>query len=391
MTQLKQHQRFRRQLLNKIAVRSRAGECELGRSLLEREKRRYLGSHQVQSAALYDIWNDELGSDEALNRWSLAQRKPILPHDYRRFRAPPVVWYNFPRQTTGHRKICRLPSAEKLWHVLARDLIVAQHEPRQHIGDWRARGRDWQTGRLRSAINSPFQGVVSADIRCAFATVNAQAIYDLHYLPEPLIRRAIDYRTHRFVSRQRSEHTPSPEHTSSLVGSMLRNLEMAPTGLMEGSPASNAVFSVLMDDLPDHLGEDIEAFVYCDNIILLAPTMLLARRAHNSLVRYLAGHRAGPFEVRSIVHPVTQAFEHLGYSIWFDGTRARVALSPKNWLRYGGRLEDPSQAPAEALQWLRSSFSRLTEPDFTAIAQGAFQEAAYRAAHQTAFEISFPS
>lgn len=372
MTQLKEQQRFRKRLLRKIAMRAPAAGGEIGGALLEREIHRYLVSHRVQCAALYDIWRDDLGAFEAIAPWRAAQQQPVVPFHYGRLRTTPVEWHNKRRTTSGHRKICRFSPIEKMWHVLANDLIHAMHKARAHIGDWRGRGRDQQMGQLLAAIHSPWQAVVVADIRRAFASVNVEAIYELLYLPEPLIRRAIDHRSHRFVRRDRSDDASQ----SDMV--LFDALEVAPHGLMEGSPASNAIFSVLLNDLTDHIGEEIQAFVYCDNIILLAPSVLHAQRAENALVRYVTGHRAGPFEVTSEVTPVFAPFDHLGYSVRLADDDLHVDLSEKNWIEFHQRLEDPSKSPSEAVDWLRTSFPHLTQTELETRLQTILDEATSR-------------
>lgn len=376
MTSVQAHRRFKRRLLQKIRQRSGAVAADsITVSLVERERNRFLGSHAVQCATLHEIWREEVGAEAAQVRWDAAQRAPVVPRDYRRFRGSPVEWYHKPRRTTGCRKICQFGDVEKMWHVLARELIVAQHRPRPHVGDWIGRGRDWQMGQLLAAINSPWQGVVCADIRRAFASVNIDAVYDLPFLPEPLIRRAIDYRTHQFVRRERS----ALAREVALVAP--HDLEVAPSGLMEGSPASNAIFSVLLDDLPDHLGERIQAFTYCDNIVLLAPSMLHAQQAEIALVRYLTSHRAGPFEAISSVQSVCEPFEHLGYTLQYDqGGRLAVELSQRNWNRLGERLDDEQVDLTATAAWLASSFRHCSSERVGEYVQRLADEAAHRRA-----------
>ncbi|ANY18668.1 hypothetical protein A6F68_00132 [Tsuneonella dongtanensis] len=372
MTKLKEQQRFRRRLLRKIAMRAKGAQGAIGAPLLEREIRRYLGSHRVQCSALYDIWCNDLGACKAMAPWVVAQQQPVVPLHYGRLRTAPVEWHNKPRRTSGYRKICRFSPIEKMWHVLINDLIHAMHEARPHIGDWRGRGRDHQMGQLLAAIHSPWQAVVVADIRRAFSTVNVDAVYDLPYLPEQLIRRAIDYRTHEFVRRDRSDDASRGDMV------LIDDLEMAPCGLMEGSPASNAIFSVLLNDLPDHLDEEIQCFVYCDNVILLAPSVLHAQRAENALVRHFTGHRAGPFQVTSQVSPVFEPFEHLGYALRLADNGLEVGLSDKNWNEFCRRLDDPKKHPLEAAIWLRTSFPRLTDCELEVRHQTIIDEAAAR-------------
>ena len=349
---LQQQRRFARRLLKKIGHRRQAGDGAVNSDLRAREIERFLMSNAVQSAALHDIWADTYTAVQAEEWRAARQERPIFSYDYRRLRARPVEWYPKRRSTSGFRKICMFGSEEKMWHRLARDLICAQHQPGEHIGDWRGRGRDDQMRKLLAAIHSPWQAVVATDIRRAFEHVKPQAIYDLPYLPEPLIRRAIDHRNHRFVRRERSH----PQGNISLPDDV-DMIGMAPSGLMEGSPVSNAIFSVLMDDLPDHLDRAIQAFVYCDNIILLAPSMLHAHRAKNSLIEYLSGHRAGPFAISdSDPAPVTEAFEHLGYNVRLGcGGQLDVGLSHKNWRELAKKTEKGVER-TDIVDWICRSF-----------------------------------
>jgi hypothetical protein len=353
-----QHRRFRDRLQKQIARRSAAGNSGvITTGLLSRETERYMTSHAVQSSVLYDLWLRKHGLPEAQRLWASAQQTPVCPYSYRRLRPPVIAFFHKARSTEGVRKICRFADIEKMWHVIARDLIVAQHQPRPHIGDWVGRGRDWQIDQIRAALTSSRQGVVCADITRAFASVNIDAAYELPYLPEPLIRRAIDYRSHRFVCRERSEYARD-------VYLAVRNdgdLERSPSGLMEGSPASNAIFSVLMNDLPDRIGNGIRAFVYCDNIILIAPTMSRALQAREALVQYLIGHRAGPFGIRSHVCTVGDSFEHLGYSLWKRGAReADIGLSTSGWLKLVDRLYGTNRDSEEIATWLKASYGRCS-------------------------------
>jgi hypothetical protein len=377
------HRRFRRRLLKQIARRSTGAQgSEIARGLLNREVERYLAAHAVQSAVRYDIWLKEFKKEDADKRWASAQQQPVVTYDYRRFRSSPVSYFHKARTTAGVRKICRFNEVEKMWHVMARDLIVAQHQPRPHIGDWLDRGRDMQIDQIRSALVSPRQAVVCADITRAFASVNIDAVYELHYLPEPLIRRAIDHRSHRFIRRERSEYLR--DITIAARNSVSHNndydddvLERSPSGLMEGSPASNAIFSVLMDDLPDHVGEGIQSFVYCDNIILIAPTMSCAQRAQEALARYLSGHRAGPFEMRSRISPAYQRFEHLGYTLRrLPRLPADVGIATKGWISLAERLFADQPDMDETIRWLKASYGQCFYSSFAEFLELAGVQAA---------------
>jgi hypothetical protein len=355
MMTLHEQQRYRKRMLNTIGHRSGLpASNSIGANLLEREVHRYLNSGAVQSAVLEEIWRKKFGSDEAQLRWRTSQQAPLIARDYRRFRSCPVEWHHKPRRTSGYRKLCNFSDVEKMWHRLASDLIVAQHRPQPHIGDWPGRGRDMQMKQICAAICSGAQFVVCADVRTAFASVCTDALYQLPFLPEPIIRRAIDYRTHRFVRRERRTFA------SKIALAMPDNLEVPPSGLMEGSPASNAIFAFLLDDLPDHLSDNIVAFCYCDNIILIATDIVVAQQAEIALIEYFASHRAGPFDAVTSLHSVREPFEHLGYTLqWEDGLRVR--LSPNNWCKLMERVENDSFA--ETLLWLQSSFGRCSNEE----------------------------
>lgn len=215
-----------------------------------------------------------------------------------------------------------------------------------------------QIREITDAIKDCEQWVVIADVRRAFPTFNPSAIYELHSLPENLVRRAIDSRNLNFTGGMRSNPIWG-EDTS-----MCDDLEMDPTGLLEGSPASNAIFSVFLNDLPDHLSEAVRPFVYCDNIVLVCPSEACAEQAASSLVRYFSDHRAGPFEVTSECKPVWHGFDHLGYSITHNSGVTRLGLSARNWEKLHQRIRRKGQDEVEPLEWLHASFSALYDYEF---------------------------
>lgn len=354
MASLAQQCRSKRIRLGKIAGLSRAGNSAIITSMLQREISMFLNSHEVQSATLFKIWNKKLGTKKAMQFWEERQLAPIVCSKVNRLPPEPISWRPKERSTSGFRKICSLPSTLKMWHVLANDLLRAQHRPRPHIGDWAGRGRDRQVRDIANSIVAHDQWLVIADVRRAFQTVNVDALYELPYLPQTLIRRAIDYRSLTFTGGIGG--TPAWDVPSSLHD----YLEMAPVGILEGSPASNALFSVLLDDLPDHLDDTIKVFVYCDNIILLAPSQTQAQQAAATLDRYFVVHPAGPFELTSECRPVWAGFDHLGYSIRHQPEGETIIdLGPQNWKKLNERLRDPAQSKADVKKWLGGSFGAI--------------------------------
>nr|WP_298931132.1 reverse transcriptase domain-containing protein [uncultured Erythrobacter sp.] len=352
-TSIANQRRFKRRLLTKIKVRGRAAQSTIGRPLLKKEIDRFLASHATQSLALYKIWQKE-DRETAMSQWRQWQ-SPSVPYKLQRLSVGKMAWYPKKRSTSGFRKICLLPTQLKMWHSLAKDLVCALYETGPHIGGWPGRSRDKQVREVAGVITSRDQWVVVADVVKAFASFNPNTIYQLHSLPENLLRRAIDSRRLKFTGGMRSNPAWAPDK------SMCDDLEMGPTGLLEGSPASNAIFSVFMDDLPDHMPDGITPFVYCDNIILVCPSEALAQQAATSLVEYLSRHQAGPFEVRYDCQPVWHEFDHLGYSIRHNGGFTSLGLASKNWMKLQRKIEGVAEGKIEPLEWLRTSFAALQE------------------------------
>lgn len=355
---LTDQRRFKRNLLRTISRRSdvASGGSEIAQDLLATEIERFLTSRGVHFATLHKVWSSKLGSLEATLRWEAAVRHGRGQPYYGELQSARVPWYYKARSTAGFRKICMFEPEQQMWHSLAKDLIVARYRPRAHIGDWRERGRDHQIKQLLAAITTSSQVAVVADVKRAFESVNFDAVYELRLVPDELVRRAIDARTHTFRHIDRSERDLPPEARLSTMTNHGDD-EVVPSGLMEGMSASNAIFSVLLDDLPDHVDEHVLVFAYCDNIILLAPSLLQAQRAQSALVEYLTGHRAGPFDLRSEIHSVRDGFDHLGYHIRLeeDG-HLHVGLSMKNWEKLVAELDETSGDVSTVSDWLARSF-----------------------------------
>lgn len=351
VTSIREQRRYRDRLLARIRARAQSGRSSIGAPLHSREVSRYLSSHAVQSVALLDVWRRE-NHEDPTQLWREWQH-PRLPYQIERARYRPVYWYPKKRRTSGFRKICKLPIQLKVWHVLAKDLIYAQHQVGPHIAGWPGNDRHMQIREIADAIIDREQWVVIADVRRAFPTFKPSAIYELHSLPEDLVRRAIDSRYLNFTGGMRSNPTWVKDTP------MCDDLEMDPTGLLEGSPASNAIFSVFLNDLPDHMPGGVNPFVYCDNIVLVCPSEACAQQAESSLVRYFSDHRAGPFEVTSECKPVWHGFDHLGYSISHNLGVTRVGLSASSWEKLHCRIRHQQQYEVTPEEWLRASFSAL--------------------------------
>lgn len=233
----------------------------------------------------------------------------------------PVRWTYKSRGNGGDpRLVCDPPPALRIVQWMAKELIQAQFTPRAHIFDWRGRGKDRLIRALTNALEIQGWGVVLADVRHCFASVNPDALYCLDMLPEAMIRNALDTRRMRY--RQYGEFADSVY--------TIDDETCAPSGLMEGSAASNKVLAVLLDDLPDHLPRNVRTFVFSDNVAIVGRDQEECSQAAQALAQYFAGHRAGPFHIKPDIFDARLGFTHLGYHLIKSSDGVSIEPSDKN-------------------------------------------------------------
>ena len=313
-------------------IYSRRAQRWLGAPLdnpaIRREVMCYINSSAVQRVAKSKIETGRLDAQEYRSREDTNNRfcRTRLDGCSR----SPVIWRFEPKSTGGFRQVCRFSDSAKVYHLMAKDIVHALHRPAPHIGDWKGRGRDQQIAEIKASLHSPEQYVVYADVISCFANVNVDSM-------DASMSMADD--------------------------------EASPCGLLEGSPASNALWGVMIDDLPGHLPMGVTPFSYCDNIVLIAPNEELAQQSQLALVSYFRRHRAGPFDLRIRTRASTEQFEHLGYQIHFiPGQGTWIGLSERNSKKFRGKvsleLESDASEPNDiswgAIRWLSSCFGQIT-------------------------------
>lgn len=319
----------------------------------------YLADQMVQLAVLDEIYAEKTGAKNRVTWWPKLTSQPTAPRSYERLRQP-VEWFHKRKASGGTRKVCDLPIGTKLFHVLAKDVLTATHNPGRHIGDWPGRGRDWLVQRLAEQLaKSHNQFVVVTDIRSCFASINPDVTYQLRHLPERFVRIVLDSRSQRFIRK------PEGCIDRPITVLCISDGEAIPRGLLEGSPASNAILAILLNDLADQFEEGVSVFIYCDNIVLVAPDEEMAVRAGSTLRRYcssgrlgcLSLHQDGPF-----IRPVTSSFDFLGYSFRARGDgHLRVDLTDDNYTDFIGRLDDLTKEPQSVFQRQLASFPALSD------------------------------
>lgn len=271
-----------------------------------------------------------------------------------------VDWHYKTKRSGGFRRVCSLSNDLAMWNYLARQIILQVYQPRQHVAHWPGRGRDRQIRAMRASCLSREIFAVLTDVRSAYQHVDPDALYQLLDLPGALIRGALDARfnTYRYVGGRSLKGAIGMSNVS--LGST--NTEPAPQGLLQGSPTSDLVFGLLMDDLPDHIPSNLGCFGYSDNVGVLSWSEQDALAVRANLVEYFSRHPAGPFVLRTEVVPLSgMGFDYLGYWFRWNGDRLSVRMSTGNEHRFMRSLECPDEFNLSGFQYVRRSFSACTD------------------------------
>jgi hypothetical protein len=112
-----------------------------------------------------------------------------------------------------------------------------------------------------------------------------------------------------------------------------------PRGLLQGSPASNLILAWLLNDMPSVLPPDCALFLLTDNVLVAARTEEMCREMEQTLVRYFAEHRAGPFVLHGEITSIGRGFERAGYEFELSLLRGvQVGPSGANTVKFYSSL-----------------------------------------------------
>jgi hypothetical protein len=295
--------------------------------------------------------------------------------------APPssVIPWRFKERRSGSlRIVCNFPLAFRLSHLLALKLIRAQVSPAEHIFGWPRRGRDRAVFAIAEALRTHGSHVLIADVRRCFENVRVDALYELDLLPSELIRNALDFRS---LSFRRYGEIPRQPNGSNYGSEELERT--GPRGLMEGSRPSDALIAVLFNDLPSHFSRSVRLFVNGDNIVAVAASTEAISHAEEALVRYMAGHRAGPFNLRLERATARSGFEWLGYRIGETSSgHVEIEHSDEHWCKARRVFEelasDAEACPQSLLTEVLSGFPAVTDGYRAQLCELAIDELAYQ-------------
>lgn len=259
----------------------------------------------------------------------------------------------------------------------------AQHEPASHIHDWPDRGGcPGAVAHARDAIQHHGRYVVVADIRDCYPSFNPDYLYQIDLLPPEPSRAALDSRELRYSLR------------GDVPYGYDRTEQTRPRGLLQGGAASSSILAYALNDLPEHLPNDVVPICQSDNFIIVCRSRVECEAAAEALSRYLRGNPAGAFSPRmemvwvrdpldgsdpAAIHWPSR-FDQFGYSFAMSAQgECEVGLSFPNLMKvmndvheYLDRLE-PQQAPIDdflsELRMRVAGFPALSDAPVDYIAQ----------------------
>lgn len=246
-----------------------------------------------------------------------------------------VPWRSIEKNNGGSRIIVGLPLMLKARHKMIASLIEAQSEPPTFIYGVRGRGRDNLILDLMQLLKDGFTAVVRCDIVDCFMSVNPDALTTLP-LPRGVIESSLSLENLRLV-RQGAQENHAGGPRDALVGNPngsigINHSAAQPSGLMQGSPASNIAMTYLLQDLNWPCGNDVRVLVYCDDFFIVGRSFEDCRVVEDALAGYLSRCPFGPLILLRKETSAGGHFDALGYSFSNYGRSDawNVDLSMKN-------------------------------------------------------------
>lgn len=354
----------------------RATGGSIHRTLLEGARRRYLESLDAKALQFQRIHGSSRHgrfTPQPFHRAAELARRLDLSGPY----TNPVMYEEIRLGRSGKlRRIFDLPPALRVSHRMATALIGAQFEPQPHIYSWKRRGSARMLHDMTAAFDMGYGALLLADVNSCYDSINFDAVYGLDLLPSEFVAAQLDMRRMNLV-RSACEHLAG----ETIGGAMavcplcLSKMEREPVdqsqceiNLVQGSPVSNSVLAVLFDDLARHLPDGILAFVYSDNIALLARGEDELSAARDALVSYYSHHAAGRLSLKFLfMDDPRNGFEHLGYRVeWREGGWS-IGLSDANFERQMARIVARHSKPPRLRQSYEDRFAMTRQDALTSL------------------------
>ncbi|NIJ08246.1 hypothetical protein FHS31_001863 [Sphingomonas vulcanisoli] len=253
----------------------------------------------------------------------------------------PIEWYLKRKRRGGRRPICEFGYEQHFRHAVIRHALDAQLPVNHPFYDVRRAGPGRAVIDIAQAIEGGRQWIWAADIRDCFCSIDIRAVYQLCLLPTEVIRCALDY---RHLPLQRKENARRPNGAMSrFVSSTSISEGEGPRGLLQGSPASNALLRHILFKVTRCVHPDARLFVYSDNIIVVAPTPEICGHVRDALTCELAGCLGGPLRFgTSLIQHASEGLQTLGYYLGQEENGGEVIRQPDNHNlgRLEGRIPD---------------------------------------------------
>lgn len=300
------------------------------RQRLRVAKHKYFGNEANRAAYLYDAglrfptvrdWETEV-----------ALFGPLKPLTHA------IDWWRLPKASGGVRCVCDLSSHMKAAHLMCADVIRAQFQIPCFVYNVKrsefpaeGTGRNALVSKLLKQLKAGFTHYRVFDVRDCFSSINPDALTRL-----PLPRRV--YENTLKLSNLCLRHDVIREQRhfadNTLLGNILHVGEgSGPTGLLQGSPASNIALAYLLQDLPQPCPDDGCILLFGDDLIALSRTAMIADRVDQKVTEFFEQPGLGPLHLHRRAAGNCGNFEYLGYEFAFSEiTHAwHVGLSARNW------------------------------------------------------------
>ncbi|MEP2897050.1 hypothetical protein [Roseibium sp.] len=246
---------------------------------------------------------------------------------------PSITWYN--KKKAKHdgsvRPICILPENLKAVHYMIAEVLKSQYERRDALYGITGHSRDDAAKEIKSLQAAGYVYLAKTDIINCFQTINPNSLYSLP-LPKEVIKNALDLRHMNFT--QRIARTDLQGDSLRFCAHTDNHKASGPSGLMQGSPASNIILAWLLSGLPSE--SDAKVILCFDNIIVAARTAAGSREMVDTLTAHFERCPAGPLALCDAEYADNESMEFLGYV--FDPFRKTIGINPNALNRLEARL-----------------------------------------------------
>ncbi|NOE18089.1 hypothetical protein GS634_08125 [Ruegeria atlantica] len=234
----------------------------------------------------------------------------------------PIQRYRKRKPQGGCREICVPGTYLMATHHLIGAVIDAQTVHSNNVYSRKGQGRNALIQDALRRVNDGHCYVSTLDIENCFASVNPVVLDRLpvhqRFVSHSLRNENLIFATplikygKEVCNQSKDENIFSPLYREDM------NNTGAPTGLMQGSPASWPILGWVWKDLPP-IDENVGfVHVYVDDILVVAKSEAGRREITDAVVQFLQDCPAGPLGLTQIDYNVGQAFEFLGYEISYD-------------------------------------------------------------------------